>query len=402
MRIAITGASGFIATNLIAHLHNAGHQLLLFSRDAKALAAAYPSHACSDYDDFELKVADCATVLHTAVLNNDTNASLDAFRSVNVDLAMALASAAQNAGVPLFINFATFQAMQPPFGSWYAQSKYEGERALNALTAMRIVHLRLPAVYAGTFRGTLAALNHLPRILRQPAFYVLAALRPTLRCSTLLERLDALLAASPASLDQDILVSDGQNQNGCYRFLKRSMDLSFAMCVIVFLWWAMLAAWLAVRLSSPGPVIFAQPRIGRFGETFICYKFRTMRLGVKQAATHEMGQDAITNVGRFLRRTKIDELPQILNIFRNEMSLIGPRPCLESQTALIEARRARGVLAVKPGISGLAQVQGVDMSDPERLAALDAQYLARQSILLDLKITLATVRPNALKDRTQQ
>lgn len=402
MRIAITGASGFIAARLIAHLHGAGHELVLFGRNAATVTIMHPSHACYGYDDFEAKISGCDVILHTAVMNNDVNATLEAFRSVNVDLALSLATAAQNAGVPLFINFTTLQAMQPPFRSVYAQSKYEGERALDTLTAIRIVHLRLPAVYAGTFRGKLAALNYLPALLRQPVFYFLAALRPTLHCSTLLERLDALLATAASSLDNDILVTDGQSQNWWHHFLKRSMDLSFALCVIIFLWWAVLAAWIAVRVSSPGPVIFAQPRVGRLGKTFICYKFRTMRMGVKQAATHEMGQDAITNVGRFLRRTKIDELPQIINIFCNEMSLIGPRPCLESQTALIEARRAKGVLTVKPGISGLAQVQGVDMSDPERLATLDAQYIARQSILLDLKITLATVRPNALQDRTQQ
>lgn len=187
-----------------------------------------------------------------------------------------------------------------------------------------------------------------------------------------------------------------------YRALSRLIDLSFALSVILFLWWALVAVWLAVRLTSPGPVIFAQTRVGRFGKPFTCYKFRTMFITTKQAATHELGQDSITPVGRFLRRTKLDELPQIMNIMRNEMSLIGPRPCLESQTALIEARRVRGVLDIKPGISGLAQVQGVDMSDPETLATLDAEYLARQSIMLDVKIMLATLRGKALTDRTKR
>ena len=196
-------------------------------------------------------------------------------------------------------------------------------------------------------------------------------------------------------------INENSRTSLLYQTVSRFIDLGFSICVIVFLWWALAAAWLAVRLGSPGPVIFAQTRVGRFGKSFTCYKFRTMVVATKQAATHEIGQDSITNVGRFLRRTKIDELPQIINILRNEMSLIGPRPCLESQTALIEARRVRGVLSLKPGISGLAQVQGVDMSDPEKLATLDAEYLARQSILLDLKIILATARGKALQDRTK-
>ncbi|MBX9727209.1 MAG: sugar transferase [Rickettsiales bacterium] len=245
-------------------------------------------------------------------------------------------------------------------------------------------------------------LNHLPSLLRGPAFYLLAALRPTLHITTLNEKLLHLLAKSTHTFENVILVTDGQACNPAFQILKRLMDLSFAVSVILFLWWALVAVWLAVRLSSPGPVIFAQRRVGRFGKPFTCYKFRTMFITTKQAATHEVGRDSITPVGRFLRRTKLDELPQIINIIRNEMSLIGPRPCLESQTALIEARRVRGVLDIKPGISGLAQVQGVDMSDPETLATLDAEYLARQSIMLDVKIMLATLRGNALTDRTKR
>src|SRR5262249_8627568 len=156
--------------------------------------------------------------------------------------------------------------------------------------------------------------------------------------------------------------------------------------------WVMLLSWVAIRLSSRGSAVFAQPRIGRDGKTFLCYKFRTMYPNVKQAATHEIGQASVTPLGKFMRRARLDELPQILNIVRNEMSLIGPRPCLEVQDELIEWRRRLGVLDVKPGITGLAQIQGIDMSQPETLARLDAQYIKRRSILLDLKIVLATAR----------
>jgi lipopolysaccharide/colanic/teichoic acid biosynthesis glycosyltransferase len=103
-----------------------------------------------------------------------------------------------------------------------------------------------------------------------------------------------------------------------------------------------------------------------------------------------MTADAITGVGAFLRKTKIDELPQVWNILRGELSLVGPRPGLPVQTKLTDERQAHGVFSVLPGITGLAQINGVDMSDPERLARMDAHYIAQRGLLLDLKIILAT------------
>ena len=115
-----------------------------------------------------------------------------------------------------------------------------------------------------------------------------------------------------------------------------------------------------------------------------------MKTGTKQAGTHEMTADAITGIGKFLRKTKIDELPQVWNILRGELSLVGPRPGLPIQTKLTEERQAHDVFSVLPGITGLAQINGVDMSDPERLARIDAQYIAQRGLLTDLKIIVAT------------
>ncbi|MFY9237845.1 MAG: sugar transferase [Roseovarius sp.] len=117
------------------------------------------------------------------------------------------------------------------------------------------------------------------------------------------------------------------------------------------------------------------------------------------SGTHEVSAASITRIGHFLPRSKIDELPQVWNILRNEISLIGPRPGLPVQTALFEARQARGVFAVKPGISGLAQINDIDMSDPERLADWDARYIALQSLLLDAKIIMATLIGKGRGDR---
>jgi len=169
--------------------------------------------------------------------------------------------------------------------------------------------------------------------------------------------------------------------------------------VIGLMWWLLLIVWFSVKCGSPGPGIYAQERVGRYGKTFTCYKFRTMQQGTVQAGTHEVSQASVTGIGRFLRRTKLDELPQVWNILKNEISLIGPRPGLPVQKELYEARQAWGVFKVKPGISGLAQVNDIDMSNPEKLARWDARYIALQSLSLDIGIVLATVSGHGQGDQ---
>lgn len=176
-----------------------------------------------------------------------------------------------------------------------------------------------------------------------------------------------------------------------YDVLKRSMDFCAALfgglVVLPFL----LAAMVAVRLDSPGGAIFAQTRVGRDGTPFRCLKLRTMRVGTPHLPTHEVGAAQITSLGRFLRRSKLDELPQLWNVLKGEMSLVGPRPCLPGQELLVSLRLRQGALSVRPGITGLAQVQNVDMSDPEKLAAIDADYVRRRSLRLDVDILRRTL-----------
>jgi O-antigen biosynthesis protein WbqP len=117
-----------------------------------------------------------------------------------------------------------------------------------------------------------------------------------------------------------------------------------------------------------------------------------MYSGTANLPTHEVAASAITASGEYFRRFKIDELPQLWNVLIGDMSLVGPRPCLPSQTELVEARRRLGVLEMRPGITGLAQVSGVDMSDANRLAEIDARYVRTQSVLGDFRLILATLR----------
>jgi len=158
---------------------------------------------------------------------------------------------------------------------------------------------------------------------------------------------------------------------------------------------------LAVRLDSPGPIFFVQTRLGLREKPFQLVKFRTMRLGTPETATHMISKNAVTRVGVFLRRTKLDELPQLINVLRGDMSFVGPRPCLPSQRDLIDERRKRGVFSVRPGVTGLAQVAGIDMSEPERLAKVDALYIGRQSLLHDIMIVMRTLIGRGQGDPTR-
>lgn len=173
--------------------------------------------------------------------------------------------------------------------------------------------------------------------------------------------------------------------------MKRAFDLTLASFGLPVAVPVILVCMVAIRLTSPGPVILRQVRIGRHEQPFICFKLRTMHAGTRLAPSHETPATAVTPLGAWLRRLKLDELPQLWNIIRGEMSFVGPRPCLPSQSELIAARRERGLYALRPGITGVAQVAGIDMSDPERLAAADAEYLEGGSILLDLRLILSTL-----------
>lgn len=148
--------------------------------------------------------------------------------------------------------------------------------------------------------------------------------------------------------------------------------------------------------------IFLQERVGRHKKLFILYKFRTMRAETPNLPTHLVAPDAVTPYGRFLRRSKLDELPQLWNVLRGDMSLVGPRPCLYSQTELIRAREEQGVFEVSPGITGLAQINGVDMSDPIRLAALDAQMLQQLTVISYIRYVISTVLGRGTGDRVRE
>lgn len=195
------------------------------------------------------------------------------------------------------------------------------------------------------------------------------------------------------------ICSDRQSNNTFYHTVRKIVDLSFAVSIIVLFCWLFVLLAILVKLSSKGPAIFAQTRVGKAGTEFTCYKFRTMAFGTKNAATHQVDAANITVVGNFLRKSKLDELPQVWNILKNEMSLIGARPCLPVQAELVEKRQNFGILDDLPGITGWAQINDIDMSNPDILSKKEAEYLALRTLVLDWKILLATVIGKGNGDR---
>lgn len=180
--------------------------------------------------------------------------------------------------------------------------------------------------------------------------------------------------------------------------MVRLVDLVFAS-VGLFLGLPVLMIIAAVGWFDTGSPIFRQRRVGRYKKPFTLVKFRTMKLGTASVPSHLASSSAVTRFGHFLRRTKLDELPQIWNVLRGEMSFIGPRPGLFNQQDLIEARDKEGVFAVRPGITGLAQVNEIDMSTPELLARTDAEMIRTMSLLNYFKYILMTVSGAGTGDR---
>ncbi|GAB4241793.1 MAG: hypothetical protein Kow0032_29680 [Methyloligellaceae bacterium] len=340
---------------------------------------------------------DC--LLHLAVLNNTAEADDAEFERVNVTFFADILSKARDAGVKRIINVTTFHALDGR-GSAYARSKRKALQLARAQTDLEIVNLFLPAVYGDQFAGRLAILNRVPKPLQRPFLTFLSALAPTVHIDRLAE---FLLRHDPkCAAEADVFLANPQMDNLVYRSASRLIDLSFALAVIMLFWWLLFIIWILIRLETNGPGIFSQERVGQNGKPFVCYKFRTMKTGTRQAGTHEVEADSITRVGAFLRKTKIDELPQVWNILRGELGLVGPRPCLPVQHQLIRERQKRGVLTVKPGITGLAQINGIDMSDPALLAWWDARYIALQCLPLDLKIIVATFLGRGQGDKIRQ
>lgn len=183
--------------------------------------------------------------------------------------------------------------------------------------------------------------------------------------------------------------------NKGYLIFKRVFDIAASFAAGSLLLLPLLLVAVMIRLDSPGPAIFSQERMGKDGKAFTIYKFRTMTTSAPRdmaASEIEKHGQYVTKLGSFLRRSSIDELPQLWNILKGDMSIVGYRPVVLTETKLNGLRRECGVFAVRPGITGLAQVSGRDNLSIEEKVRLDARYVARCSMKMDIRCILMTVK----------
>lgn len=179
-----------------------------------------------------------------------------------------------------------------------------------------------------------------------------------------------------------------EEEKGVYqKYLKNMLDRGLALLGTAALAWLLLGVSIAIRLDSPGPVLFRQKRVGKDGKYFYIYKFRTMRIDTPHdMPTHLLNNPDlfITRVGRFLRKTSLDELPQMFNILKGDMALVGPRPALWNQTDLLAERERYGANSVRPGLTGWAQIHGRDELPIRKKAELDGYYVQNIHLGMDL------------------
>ena len=177
-------------------------------------------------------------------------------------------------------------------------------------------------------------------------------------------------------------------------FFKRLLAIVLSLLGLRCLGWLLILLSIAIKLDSPGPVLFRQKRVGLGKSHFHILKFRTMRIDTpKDMPTHLLSNPAqyITRVGKFLRKTSLDELPQLFNILKGDMAIIGPRPALWNQFDLIAERDKYGANDIRPGLTGWAQINGRDELEIDVKAKLDGEYVERLSFLFDVKCFLGTI-----------
>lgn len=182
--------------------------------------------------------------------------------------------------------------------------------------------------------------------------------------------------------------------------MLRIFDFTFALLGLIFAFPVLLVIYV-LGLFDTGSPLFRQERVGRHQKPFVLVKFRTMKIDTASVASHLASSASITRMGAFLRKTKLDELPQLWNVLKGEMSLVGPRPGLFNQQELTTERAQRGVFDVRPGITGLAQVSNIDMSTPQLLAETDQRMIRELTLVHYFKYILMTVLGKGAGDRVR-
>ena len=387
-KILVTGASGYIGMPLVGILSKSKYHVFVVGRNKQKLRQIFPSVKSFSYKELFSKKLEFDYVIHLAVANNDQKISSKDFYNANVKLLNNLLSFSKHSKVTRFYNLTSLHVFKNKDNA-YIKTKRKALALLEEVQDFSVYNIFIPAVYGDNVRGKLKTLSMCPKKIEAIALKLLSSLVPIIEKQNLCNQIVKLLGKSKP--EKNIYFYDDQNRNIIFKTVKIFIDISFSITVVVLFFWLLISISLLIKLSSKGTVLFIQDRVGEKGRIFKIYKFRTMKIGTVNVGTHRIDEKSITYFGKILRKTKLDELPQIVNIFLGQMSLIGPRPGLPTQKSLYRERKKRGVYSVKPGISGYSQINNIDMSAPTKIAEWDQRYLAMRSILFEFKLLLNTV-----------
>ena len=395
MKIIITGASGYVGSVLIPELAKTNHELLLVGRNNQNLKKRYPKLKTCDYSDIITYAKNFDILINLAVINNNSNQSLKNFLKVNKNFLLKLVELSKLAKIKYFFNVGSFHQLNPNNVTYYAISKREGTKKINQITGIKIINIYMPFVYGKKWSKKLKILNIIPHYFSKKIFNFISAFYPTVNINKLSNFLNSDFEKYE---EKNIYLYDKKNKNVIYIFFSRLFDIFFSLNVILIFGWLFILIYFLILLERNGNPIFVQKRIGKEKKVFNLLKFRTMSQDTIERATHLINETKVTKFGKFLRFFKLDELPQIFNILRNEINFVGPRPSLISQQKLIKQRDNKKILSIKPGLTGYSQINHIDMSDVNKLVKFDHYYLINQSLFFDLKIIIRTFLGIGFKD----
>ncbi len=392
--VTVTGASGVVGRSVLAELVSRdGYEVRVLSRDPDQFRPDVGTGIkVGGYDDLEEMLTGADAVLHLAARNNDQGGSAADFERDNCDWACELAEAAARIGVKRFVFATTTKALAGKSADSYGLSKANAEYRLLSFaehSSLEVGLVRLGPVHGPGSKGKVRFLESLPNPIRGIAARVLRSVLPIVSVDVAAKGLVDMLEDTSGRVE--LCLSDPLDGWSPYWPFSFAVNGLFVVAVPTVLAIPTAGSAAAVALDSPGGVFFVQRRVGFKQQVFECRKFRTMRTGTPVMGTHEVAKNYVTGVGAMLRKFKLDELPQAINVFKREMNVIGPRPCLENQTELITERARYDVFDIRPGVTGLGQVAGVDMSQPKKLAIFDHRYAAFRSIAWDITIAIKTV-----------
>lgn len=388
MKIVVFGASGNVGSVITERLKEAGHTLLLISQGPTGILVTSSEIRFIATEDWESQAQGFDVFLFMPGIARRPKE--DQTIKDDMDVAIFLLEASNRAGIPRFVCQLSFRDLV----------RKPGEHSLDGFLSRRdwvnnYFSGHVDVVYTGilvhhTDPDKLWFFPRISKIFEDSISSVLSAFLPMTSVESIVEYFSH---PDPLADGRRSILTDSKSENLTYRIWQAALNLTFVVSVAL-LSFPLFLFWTAIVVQSGRPGFFLQDRIGRGGKSFKCAKLRTMKKGTESVGTHLVRDEAITEFGRFLRRFKLDELPQAVNIASGQMCLVGPRPSLPGQVEVIEARETSGVMGLKPGLTGWAQVKGIDMSEPGRIAELDAQYLRLQSVWLDLLILKRTLFHN--------